>query len=301
LAERLDCVLGRLIWAGLKLAPGKCEFGTESVEFLGHVILHGQVTMSKWKTDAASKLLPPTNVNELQQDFELLQYYRNFIPKFAHLARHSNDQTSVEESPFCLDKGLSKFIRIPEEALNLCSYPVLTGYDPKLTLVLDIDYQKNATSAILGMRNPDFKREQVIEYASRALNATEQRLSATEGELAASIWGLKHFLVYLRGRPKFVIRTDHRALTWIKTLNSTSGKLARWLYTVQAEYHFEVEHREGKTHLKAESLSRAVASHLISRPLLEQDYIGNISSVSSDPDGWSSASRGYRTKNSSHS
>jgi hypothetical protein len=95
--------------------------------------------------------------------------------------------------------------------------------------------------------------------------------------LAAIIWGLKHFPDYLRGCPKFVIRTDHRALTWIKTLNPTFGKLARWLYTVQAEYHFKVEHREGKSHLKADALSRAVASHLISRPLLEQDYLSNIS------------------------
>jgi hypothetical protein len=121
------------------------------------------------------------------------------------------------------------------------------------------------------LQNPDFNREQVFEYASRTLNAAEQRLSATEGELAAIIWGLKHFLVYLRGRPKFVIRTDYRALTWIKTLNPTSGILARWLYTVQAEYHFEVEHREGKSHLNADALLRAVASHLISRPSLEHD------------------------------
>jgi hypothetical protein len=87
LAEWLDRVLGRLIWAELKLAPGKCEFGTESVKFLGHVILHGQVTMSKPKTDAVSKLLPPMNVNELRQVLGSLQYYRIFIPKFAHLAR----------------------------------------------------------------------------------------------------------------------------------------------------------------------------------------------------------------------
>jgi hypothetical protein len=103
------------------------------------------------------------------------------------------------------------------------------------------------------------------------LNATEQRLFATEGELAAIVWEIEHFLVYLRRRPKFLIRTNHRALTWIKTLNPTSGKLARWLYTVQAESHFEVEHREGKSHLNADALSKAVASHLISRPSLEQD------------------------------
>jgi hypothetical protein len=216
LAERLDRVLGRLIWAGLKLAPGKCEFGTESVEFLGHVISHGQVTMSKRKTDAVSKLLPSTNVNELQQVLRFLQYYRIFIPKFAHLARPMTKLLS-KKIPFVWSKYCQKPFEFLKEAL--CSYLVLTCYDPKLTLVLDTDYQKTAISAILGMQNPDFKPEQVIEYAARTLNATEQRLSAIEGELAAIIWGLTHFLVYLRGRPKFVIRTDHRALTWIKTLN----------------------------------------------------------------------------------
>jgi hypothetical protein len=67
-------------------------------------------------------------------------------------------------------------------------------------LVLDTDYQKNAISAILGMRNPEFKREQVIEYASRTSNANEKRLSATKGELAAIIWGLKHFNLGLSKR-----------------------------------------------------------------------------------------------------
>jgi hypothetical protein len=50
------------------------------------VISYGQVTMSKRKTDAVSKLLPPTNINKLQQVLGLLQYYRIFIFKFAHFA-----------------------------------------------------------------------------------------------------------------------------------------------------------------------------------------------------------------------
>jgi hypothetical protein len=132
----LDRVLGHLIWAGLKLAHGKCEFGTESVEFLGHVISHGQVTMSKRKTDAVSKLLPPTNVNELQQVLELLQYYRIFIPKFAHLARPMTKLLS-KKIPFVWSEDCQKSFEFLKEAL--CSYPTLTCHDPKLTLVLDTD------------------------------------------------------------------------------------------------------------------------------------------------------------------
>jgi hypothetical protein len=145
--------------------------------------------MSKRKTDAVSKLLPPTNVNELQQDLGLLQYYRIFIPEFAHLARPMTKLLS-KKIPFVWSEDCQKSFEFLREAL--CSYSVLTCYDPKLTLVLDTDYQKNAISAILGMRNPD--KKQVIEYVSRTLNATEQRLSATEGKLAAIILRLKYFL-----------------------------------------------------------------------------------------------------------
>ena len=268
LASHLDRILSRLIWAGLKLCPAKCEFGTDSVEFLGHVISNGQMTMSKRKTLAVERLLPPTDVKELQHVLGLLQYYRVFIPKFSHVARPMTRLLS-KNLPYTWTPKCQESFEFLRKAL--CSYPVLTCYDPAKTLVLDTDYQKNAISAILGMRTPGQKREQVIEYASRTLNATEQRLSTTEGELLAIIFGLKRFSVYLRGRPEFVIRTDHRALTWIQTLNPTSGKLARWLYIVQAEYNFKIEHREGKSHLNADALSRAVASHLRDIPFLEND------------------------------
>jgi hypothetical protein len=82
----LDRVSKRLIWAGLKLCPSKCEFGSNSVQFLGHVISDGKMTMSERKTEAIRKLLPPSNVKELQQVLGLFQYYRVFIPKFAHIA-----------------------------------------------------------------------------------------------------------------------------------------------------------------------------------------------------------------------
>jgi hypothetical protein len=87
-------------------------------------------------------------------------------------------------------------------------------------------------------------------------------MTTTEGEMAAIIFGLRHFWVYLRGRPEFIVRTDHRALTWLESLTPTSGKLARWLYTVRSEYNLKIKHREGKSHLNADSLSRAVAKHL---------------------------------------
>jgi hypothetical protein len=87
LAQYLNIVLSRLVWAGLKLSPKKCHLGSESIEFLGHIISHGQIKMSSKKTEAIRNLLPPINGKELQHILGLLQYYRIFIPKFAHIAR----------------------------------------------------------------------------------------------------------------------------------------------------------------------------------------------------------------------
>lgn len=163
LAQYLDRVLKRLIWAGLKLCPPKCEFGSNSVQFLSHVICDGKMTMSKRKTEAIRKPLPPTNVKELQQVLGLFQYYRVFIPNFAHIARPMTKLLS-KKLPFTWTRECQRAFEFPKDAL--CSYPILTCYDPTLQLILDTDYQKNAISAILGMRNPSYKKEQVIEYAS---------------------------------------------------------------------------------------------------------------------------------------
>ena len=70
-------------------------------------------------------------------------------------------------------------------------------------------------------------------------------MSTTAGDLSADNFELRRFSVYLRGRPEFIVRTDHRALTWIESLNPTSGKLARWLYLIKADLNFNIEHREG--------------------------------------------------------
>jgi hypothetical protein len=159
----LDRVLKRLIWAGLKLCPSKCEFESNSVQFLGHVICDGKMTMSERKTEAIRKLLPPSNVKELQQVLGLFQYYRVFIPEFAHIARPVTKLLSKKVS-FDWTAHCQKAFDFLKNAL--CSYPILTCYNPRFRLVLDTDYQKNAISAILGMQNPAHKKEQVIEYAS---------------------------------------------------------------------------------------------------------------------------------------
>lgn len=54
---------------------------------------------------------------------------------------------------------------------------------------------------------------------------------------------------------QFTVRTDHKDLKWLPNFKDHEGQLARWL-TQLAEFNFTMEHRDGKKHSNADSLSR---------------------------------------------
>jgi len=64
--------------------------------------------------------------------------------------------------------------------------------------------------------------ERTIAYASRQMNKPERSYSASEAEMLALVWAAKHFRCYLYGR-KFVVRTDHAALTYLTNFGNQYG------------------------------------------------------------------------------
>ena len=117
--------------------------------------------------------------------------------------------------------------------------------------------------------------EHVIAYYSKSLNPAQQKYCTTRRELLAVVATLDHFKGYVWG-PKFVVRTDHAALVWLKNLKNIQGMLARWLAKLQ-QFHFEIIHRPGAQHGNADGLSRC--------PQCERGACApNIKSDPSDPD-----------------
>jgi hypothetical protein len=107
--------------------------------------------------------------------------------------------------------------------------------------------------AILSQMGKD-KKEHVIAYASRTLNKHERNYSITELECLAVVWAVKHFHHYLHGQ-RFTVITDHAALRYLLRMNNPTGKLGRWLMTLNA-YDLEIINRPGKQHTNVDTLSR---------------------------------------------
>lgn len=54
---------------------------------------------------------------------------------------------------------------------------------------------------------------------------------------------------------KLIIRTDHKALTFLKTCKLVSERLTRWIMAIQ-DCWFEMQHCGGKSNIVADTLSR---------------------------------------------
>lgn len=74
---------------------------------------------------------------------------------------------------------------------------------------------------------------------------------------------------------KFIVYTDHKALTWLKTIKHTIARLIRWALKLQ-EYTFDIKHRPGIKHQNCDALSR--------RPYPDQNISQNKNAFSQDDD-----------------
>ena len=99
-------------------------------------------------------------------------------------------------------------------------------------------------------------RDVVLSFASCSFSPAERNYSATERELAAIRWSVKHFKPILFGR-KYTIRTDHRPLIYLSNMKQIDSKLMRTLQDLNIG-PYSIEYLPGKTNLVADALSRAV-------------------------------------------
>lgn len=248
--DNLNKVLRRLIEANLKVQVDKCEFLQKQCEFLGHVVTEDGIKPNPNKIEKILTWPLPKTTKQIKGFLGLLGYYRKFIKDFAKLTKPLTK---------CLKKGAQ--IIHNEEFKNcfddckqlLTSDPILRYPDFDKPFILETDASDFALGAVLSQKFEDSK-EHPIAYASRTLNDTECNWSATEKELAAIVWAVKHFRPYIYGT-KFQLRTDHKALIWLRQKKDLNRKLLHMKLELE-EYEFDVTYKKGTLNRNADALSR---------------------------------------------
>lgn len=248
--QNLDTVFQRLRQAGLRLKPGKCAFFKEEVQYLGHIISREGVRTDPAKTAKVAGWSTPTNKKEVKQFIGFANYYRRFIKDFAQIARPLHQLTENSTSFNWTADCQEAFDQLRKQ---LCSTPILAFPNFNEPFILDTDASDVGIGGVLSQLDSE-GRERPVAYGSRILTKPERRYCVTRRELLAVVTFIQMYRPYLAGR-KFMLRTDHGSLTWLRNFKEPEGQLARWLERLQ-ELEFDIVHRPGKAHCNADALSR---------------------------------------------
>ena len=96
--QRLQSVMQKLIQAGLKLKPSKCQLLQQEVLFLGHVVGQAGIRPNPALIEKVRDWPVPRNIRQLQAFLGLCNYYRRFVYKFSDIASPLNQLTRKDET-----------------------------------------------------------------------------------------------------------------------------------------------------------------------------------------------------------
>ena len=226
--RNLRSVLQRLRESGLRLKPSKCSFFQSEVQYLGHIISRDGVATDPSKTEKVTTWTTPTSVRETQQFSGFAGYYRRFVKDFAQVARPLHRLTEHPTNFVWTTECQDAF---DEVRRRLTSTPILAYPDFSRQFVLDTDASDTGIGAVLSQIDGE-DQERVVAYGSRLLTKPERRYCVTRRELLAVVTSTKQYRSYLTGQ-RFLLRTDHGSLTWLRNFKEPEGQLARWLERLQ--------------------------------------------------------------------
>ena len=247
--EHLRSVLQRIRDARLKLKVSKCHLFQPAVKFLGHIISKDGISADREKTRAITDWPVPKNISEVRSFLGTCSYYRRYVAGFATIASPLHQLTRHGE-PFIWNEERQRAFDLLKT--KLVSAPILAMPRDNGDFVLDVDASGTGMGAILQQKQDGILR--VIAYASRTFNRQEANYCITRREMLAAVYGLKQYRQYLLGR-RFTLRSDHAALTYLRSTVEPVGQQARWLNFFE-EFDFELVHRAGQSHQNADGLSR---------------------------------------------
>lgn len=248
--RNIRSVLDRLKAANMTVNLKKSSFIRQEVQFLGHILTPDGIKPDPEKVEAINNFPRPTKLKQLRAFLGLCNYYRKYCKgysdytrKLGHLLKKGTDWrwgASEEQS----------FNQIKEQFLTEV---LLIHPDPARPYILETDSSHYGVGAVL-YQELDNGDKGVVGFQSRSFQAAELNYMTTEKELCAIIYALTKFRLYLLYN-KFIIRTDHKALTFLKQCRFLNERINRWVLFLQ-QFDFSIEHIKGKDNTVADILSR---------------------------------------------
>ena len=249
-------VLQALKNAGLTANPNKCEWGGKQLQFLGHIIGSGEMSIPKARIQALQSYVKPTTKRGLRSFLGAISFYRKFAKDLAKYTARLTPATSKSAPPKVIwTDSMDDAFQSIRKLMCSCTKLVVPLPSDNFSILTD------ASGVGIGGVLQVLRDEEWVAaaYYSRQTKGSETRYSATELEALALVETIVHFSYYLYGHT-FVAFTDHHALLSLKRSDRLNGRLKRLALKLQP-WDVDVQYLPGKENLLADALSRQEWRH----------------------------------------
>ena len=213
-------VLKHLRKTGLYAKAEKCEFHSESVEYLGYILSPSGLTMSDDKIKIIQDWLEPKKVKDIQFFLGFANFYYWFIFNYSDIVIPLTCLT-WKDIPWKLDSSCQDAFNSLKKVF--ISAPILTHWIPDAQLIVETDASDYALATILSIVNED-NEVHPVAFHSRTFTAVELNYDTHNKELLAIFEAFKIWRHYLEG-PAYPIDvvTDHKNLEYFSTTKILTG------------------------------------------------------------------------------
>ena len=207
-------ILKYLHKAGLYAKAEKCEFHSESVEYLGYILSSSGLTMSDDKVKIIQDWPEPKKVKNIQSFLGFTNFYRQFIFNYSDIVIPLTHLIQ-KDIPWKFDSSCQDAFNSFKKAFT--STPILTYWIPDAQLIVETDASDYALIAILSIVNEDNEVHQVV-FHSRTFTVVELNYDTHDKELLTIFEAFKIWWHYLEG-PAYLINIvmDHKNLEYFST------------------------------------------------------------------------------------
>jgi len=207
-------VLKRLQKVGLYAKAEKCEFHSDSVEYLGYVLSSSGLTMSDAKVKTIQEWPEPKKVKDIQSFLDFTNFYRCFIFNYLDIVIPLTCLTR-KNTPWNFDNDCRIAFNTLKQAFT--SAPILTHWVPDTQLVVETNASDYTLAAILSIMTKNNEIHPVA-FHSRTFSAPELNYNVHDKELLAIFEAFKIWQHYLEGSTSPIdIVTDHKNLEYFST------------------------------------------------------------------------------------
>ncbi len=250
--QHVKMILNCLQDADLQIDIWKCEFNVEETVFLKIIVSEQDLCMNSIKVKAIVNWATSTNLKEIQDFVDFVNFYRCFIKNFSKLVKLFTQLTWKNTSFVWNEVCVEVFDNLKKQ---VSSTSVLRHFNVKRQAILKIDAFNYVKDDILSQYNDESVLHSIVFY-SKSMISAECNYHIYDKKLLAIIQCFKHWRLELKSTELSIqMFTDHQTLKIFMKNKQLTWRQVNYL-NILSKFNFQIIFRSGKTNIKVDALTR---------------------------------------------